>query len=159
MGGGQTLLSAVAGASTVSSLEAGYTGTGIRALDAAGKVEWVDENASMSPRARTYQDGTAGARSNVATRNPQAPMIKYKDASGAERPVRFDGMEGEVLIDRKTSVVTTAKAQEQALRQAEALRQNGLRGRWEVPNQTAATRATDMFRRLQINNIDVKVAP
>ena len=62
-----------------------------------------------------------------------------------------------VLIDRKLAVVTSAKAQSQALRQSAALRQNGLRGVWEVPDATQAGRATRMFNELGIDNISVRV--
>ena len=44
--------------------------------------------------------------------------------------VKFDGLDGDVLIDRKISVVTTDKAKDQALRQSEALSQSGLTARW-----------------------------
>ena len=121
------------------------------------QVEWVDENASMSNQARDYQATAAGARSNPATRSPQAPQLEYTDGRGERRAVRFDGVEGNVVIDRKLSVVTTAKARNQALRQSEALRQNGLMGRWEVSSQAEANRATKMFKELGIKNITVKV--
>jgi filamentous hemagglutinin len=63
------------------------------------------------------------------------------------------------LIDRKVSVTTFPKSQNQALRQSEALRQNGLTGRWEVPTESEAARARRMFVRLGIDNIEVKVVP
>jgi hypothetical protein len=55
--------------------------------------EWVDELAEMSPRASDYQAGAEGARSNVTTGSPQAPVVAG---------VRFDGVDGDVLIDRKS---------------------------------------------------------
>ncbi len=47
----------------------------------------------------------------------------------------------------------------QALRQSQALEQNGLTGRWEFPTEAEAARAIKMFEKLGITNIDVKVVP
>jgi len=124
---------------------------------AALKVRWIDENAAMSPAARDYNDSATGARSNPVTQSGQAPAIIRTMPDGSQRAVKFDGVEGGVLIDRKLSVVTTAKAKEQAMRQSEALAQNGLTGRWEVPSESQAARARKMFEELGIKNIDVKV--
>jgi len=121
------------------------------------EVKFVDESASMSDRARRFEDSAIGARSNPVTRSGQAPQLTRKLTDGTERPVRFDGLEGDVLIDRKLSVVTTKKAQNQAVRQSEALSQNGYRGRWEVPNESQKRRAESMFKKLDINNISVRV--
>ncbi len=121
------------------------------------KVTWIDENASMSQTAQTYNDSVSGARSNATTQKSQTPSIKYS-SSGQERIVRFDGAEGSVMIDRKLSTVTTDKVKNQALRQSEALHQNGLTGRWEVPNQTQQARAEKLFSDLNITNIEVKIS-
>ena len=115
---------------------------------AAERITWVDEVADMSPRARTYDDGASGSRSNVETRKRQAPALPRTTADGRTTSVRFDGIDGDVLVDRKISVVTTPKAKEQVLRQSEALQQNGLTGRWEVPTQSQADRASRMFNEL-----------
>ena len=121
------------------------------------KVKWVDENASMSQRARDYNDSASGARSNIETQKGQGPSIDRIDANGVNKPVRFDGVDGNVMIDRKVSVVTTQKAKDQAVRQSEALKNNGMTGRWEVPSQAQANRAQKMFDELGIKNIEVKV--
>lgn len=76
---------------------------------------------------------------------------------GTKRLVKFDGVDGNVLIDRKVSIVTTSKAKDQALRQAEVLLQNGLTARWEVPNAAQQARAVKMLNELNINNISVRV--
>lgn len=76
-------------------------------------VKWVDENAGMSSRARDYNDSASGARSNIDTQKGQAPTIDRIDEAGKNRAVRFDG---DVMIDRKISVVTTPKAKNQAIR-------------------------------------------
>jgi len=121
------------------------------------KVTWVDENATMKPDARQYQDCATGARCNVVTQRQQAPSIERTLEDGSKKVVRFDGLDGDILIDRKISVVTTSKAKEQALRQSQALKENGMTARWEVPTQTQANRAEKMFRELNIENITVKV--
>lgn len=76
---------------------------------------------------------------------------------GTKRLVKFDGVDGEVMVDRKVSIVTTQKAMDQALRQSDVLRQNGLTARWEVPNASQRTRAINMLKKLNINNISVVV--
>ncbi|WP_208605643.1 hypothetical protein [Rhizobium aegyptiacum] len=113
----------------------------------------------MSPRARLYDDGAIGSRSNVETQKGQAPTLTRTTPDGQKASVRFDGVDGDVLIDRKISVVTTQKVKDQVLRQSEALQQNGLSGRWEVPNQSQADRATKIFKDLGVKNITVKVVP
>jgi hypothetical protein len=123
------------------------------------KVTWVDENAAMSARAHNYNDAATGARSNLATQSSQAPAIERTLSDGSATIVKFDGLDGSVLIDRKLSVVTTNKAKNQALRQSQALSENGLTGRWEVPTQAEANRAIKMFNELGIKNIEIKVVP
>ncbi len=120
-------------------------------------IEFVDETASMSPRARVFDSGATGSRSNINTRNPQAPQIQRTLPDGTTRPVHLDGVDRNIVIDRKLSVVTSPKAKNQAIRQSQALRQNGLLGRWEVPNESQAARARKMFKELGITNITVEV--
>ncbi|NNA70104.1 hypothetical protein [Pseudomonas gessardii] len=89
----------------------------------------------MSSRARDYNDSATGARSNPATQSGQAPALERTMPDGSTRLVKFDGMDGKVLVDRKISVVTTSKSKDQVLRQSDVLSQNGLTARWEVPTQ------------------------
>ncbi|MGP8485712.1 hemagglutinin repeat-containing protein [Paraburkholderia fungorum] len=123
------------------------------------QVRWVDENAGMGQSARDYNDSATGARSNPETQKGQAPALERTMPDGSTRIVKFDGVDGDVMIDRKVSVVTTDKAKDQAIRQSEALAQNGLTGRWEVPTEQQASRAQKMFNDLGIKNITVKVVP
>lgn len=122
-------------------------------------IELVDENAHMSDEAREYQDSAEGARSNAETRKGQAPSLNRTLPDGKKRPVRFDGVDGKVMIDRKISIYTTKKAKNAAKRQSQALAENNLKGRWEVPNQAEANRAQKIFDELGIKNISVKVVP
>jgi filamentous hemagglutinin len=125
--------------------------------EASRLINKTSDHASMSPRARDYNDSASGARSNIETQKGQAPSIDRIDADGKSKPVRFDGIDENVMIDRKISVVTTQKAKDQALRQSDALKNNGMTGRWEVTTQTQANRAQKMFDELGIKNIEVKV--
>jgi hypothetical protein len=109
--------------------------------------------------ARVYDEGAMGSRSNIETQKGQALTLARTTSDGRTATVRFDGVDGDVLIDRKLSVVTTKKVKGQVLRQSEALQQNGLTGRWEVPTQAQAARATRMFSRLNFSDIAVKVVP
>jgi filamentous hemagglutinin len=106
---------------------------------AASKVKWVDENLSTNQAARDYNDSATGARSNSATQSGQAPALERTLPDGSVRLVKFDGLDGDVLVDRKLAVVTTEKSQAQLIRQSDALSQNGLTGRWEVPTAQQAT--------------------
>jgi hypothetical protein len=72
----------------------------------------------MSARASAYQDGAEGAHSSIATGLREAPTVGG---------VRFDGFDGDVLIDRKTAVTLTPKTKLQAMRQTKALADAGLR--------------------------------
>lgn len=121
---------------------------------------WVDENASMRPRAKAYNDSAPGARSNSATRKSQAPAIYRTTADGKRRPVRFDGFEDDaypIYIDRKTGVRFTKGAIDQAQRQSIALRQNNAVGRWDVPDEKTKRAALKLLRKAEVNNISVKV--
>lgn len=122
-------------------------------------IEVVDENAHMSDEAREYQDSAEGARSNAETRKGQAPSLNRTLPDGKKRLVRFDGVDDKVMIDRKISIYTTKKAKNAAKRQSQALAENNLKGRWEVPNQAEAKRAQKIFDELGITNISVKVVP
>lgn len=73
--------------------------------------------------------------------------------------VKFDGVDGTIMIDRKTNIVTTQKSMEQAMRQSDALRQNGLKGRWEVPDADVKAKAKKLLDKLDIDNITITVEP
>ena len=120
-------------------------------------VRWVDERAGMSTKARYYNDSVSGASSNPATQKGLAPSLEFTASDGKTKVVRFDGIENSVLIDRKISIVTTDKVRNQALRQSEALTQNNLTARWEVPDQTQFNRAQKMLSDLKISNIKVSI--
>jgi len=116
-------------------------------------VNWVTENASMSPRARAYEDAALNARPG------QAPAISRTLEDGTLKPVRFDGLDGNVMIDRKISIFTSNKTRNTIQRQSQALSENGMTARWEVPTQAQANRAQRLFDELGVTNIIVRVVP
>ncbi len=128
-------------------------------LGADGKVIWVHENSSMSIAARNYDDTATGSRYSIDTKSPLAPAVVRIDRDGNSTFVRFDGVDSGILVDRKLAVLTTQKAKDQIMRQSDALQQNSLAGRWEVPSQYQADRAIRMFKELGVSNIEVRVVP
>jgi RHS repeat-associated protein len=125
----------------------------------SNKVRWLDHTPSMDSAARHYEDAAAGARSRVSTQRREVPVVDRTLPTGSKAPVKFDGIDEDVLIDRKTAITTFQKSKNQALRQSQALTENGLQGRWEVPNEAAAKRARKMLQQLGITCIDVRVVP
>jgi hypothetical protein len=128
------------------------------ASDVQGKVRFIDDTPHMSEAARDFEDAATGARSNVSTQKRQVPVLERKLPDGSVADVKFDGIDGNVLIDRKRAITTFEKSKEQAIRQSDALRQNGLTGRWEVLNEREAARARKMLEELHIDNIVVEVS-
>jgi RHS repeat-associated protein len=130
-------------------------------------VRWVDEGGNlragrspgMPSDAYEYQSQATGARSNASTGRSQAPRLEYTDATGESATVKFDGLEGIRLIDRKTAIHTGPKTQLLAQRQSMALAKQGLEGVWEVPNASEAARATKLLQDLGIGNITVRIKP
>ena len=122
-------------------------------------VQWIPDTPKMLPAARNYEDSATGARSGVETGNREVPVIQRTLPDGGSVNVKFDGLDEGVLLDRKLSITTFPKSRDQAIRQSQSLEENGIRGRWEVPDESQATRARKMLEELGITNIDVGVAP
>ncbi|ANP52026.1 RHS repeat-associated protein [Streptomyces griseochromogenes] len=123
-----------------------------------GDVDWVSEPTRTGP-AQDYEDGAQGARSRISNQKREVPALDYVNLEGDTRQVKFDGFDEKngVMIDRKYGVATAEKTQRTVINQSMALEQNGYTGLWEVANQRAFNRATRMFARLGITNIDVQV--
>ncbi|RFS86233.1 hypothetical protein D0T12_06350 [Actinomadura spongiicola] len=136
-----------------------YVGSGpISALvhNCDGEVDWVNENATMDSAARAYDDGALGAVRG------KAPALHYYGANrNSLSIVKFDGVDlkNRVMIDRKLNVKGYPKTYRQAQNQSLALEQNGMTGRWEVPNERAAKDARRILGRLNITNIRVRIVP
>jgi RHS repeat-associated protein len=141
--------------------------SGQAAESAEYAARWVDEGGNlragkspgMSAEAYTYQSATPGARSNPWTGRSQAPALDYVDVTGNPATVKFDGVEGAQLIDRKVAVHTGPKTRALARRQSEALAQKGLTGVWELPTASEAARAQQLLIEEGITNIAVRVTP
>jgi len=119
-------------------------------------VRWVDEAPMRDGPAKDYQDSVPGARSNAATKRRQVPALERTMPDGKKRLVKFDGVRGRIMIDRKWRIVRTDKAKEQALRQSEVLSQHDLVGHWEVPNEKERRYAKKLFDKLGIINIKAR---
>jgi len=76
---------------------------------------------------------------------------------GSLRPVKFDGIDGDYVIDRKLKVVDAPHAREQLMRQSEVLAQHRLTGTWEVPNQKQNIKALKLFEKMKVRNIKVRI--
>jgi len=76
---------------------------------------------------------------------------------GSKRPVKFDGVQGEYVIDRKWRVMDRPRARAQLLRQSEVLAQHRLIGTWEVPDEAERIAALKLFRKMKVANIKVRV--
>jgi hypothetical protein len=113
----------------------------------------------MKKAARDYQDRAIGARYNRVTRKSHVPALAWTGPEGKENLVRFDSLDGDVLIDRKHGVATTEHLGRKALRQSEAVAYSNYRCRWEVPNKNQARRAKRLFDKYGISNISVEIVP
>lgn len=69
--------------------------------------------------------------------------------------VKFDGVRGNTMVDRKLGFGSSSL--KQARRQEEALKQNDLRAVWEVPNAKAARRAMRILENARASRIKVKI--
>lgn len=76
---------------------------------------------------------------------------------GSKRPVKFDGVQGEYLIDRKCAIKDLPRARAQLMRQSEVLAQHRLIGVWEVPNQAQKIKAIKMLKKMNVTNIKIRV--
>jgi len=105
-------------------------------------------------------DMTAGAANRAATLRHMPEILGLIPSSDR---VSDDAIgrssDGPAAISRKLSVVTGTKAKEQARRQADALRHNGLVGRWEVPTRDDAVRAARLLRECGALEIGVRIVP
>ena len=76
---------------------------------------------------------------------------------GSKRPVKFDGRQGEYVIDRKWGVRDAPHARAQLLRQSQVLAQHRLIGTWEVPTPVQRAKAVKLLKKMKVTNIKVRV--
>jgi hypothetical protein len=115
------------------------------------QIGWVKENLGRDTPAKLYNDSATGAQPG------QAPTLMRTMPDGSKRPVKFDGIQGEYVIDRKWRVVNRPRARAQLLRQSEVLAQHRLIGTWEVPNEAERIAALKLLRKMNVTNIKVRV--
>lgn len=100
----------------------------------------------MSERARKYESGAVGYRVG------EAPSLRYVNPNPGKNRVRFDGIEGTTLIDRKLSLYSSTKGKYALQRQFEAVMQNsGFTVRIEVPTDAVKNRMEKVMRDLRID--------
>lgn len=115
------------------------------------EIGWVKENLGPEKAWTQYNDSATGARPG------QAPTLMRTMPDGSKRPVKFDGIQGEYVIDRKFTVVNRPRARAQLLRQSEVLAQHRLIGTWEVPDEVQRIAAMKLLKQMKVTNIKVRV--
>ncbi len=115
------------------------------------EIGWVKENLVSDKPWKIYNDTAPGARPG------QAPTLMRTVPKGAKRPVKFDGLQGETVIDRKWAIRDLPRARAQTLRQSDVLAQHRLIGVWEVPNEKQLLAARNLLKKLKVTNIKVRV--
>lgn len=115
------------------------------------QIGWVKETTKSEKPWKAYNDAATGAQPG------RAPTLMRTMADGSKRPVKFDGIQGDYVIDRKWKVVDAPHARAQLLRQSKVLAEHRLIGTWEVPNSLQKAKALKLLKKTNINNIHVKV--
>ena len=130
-------------------------------------VNWVDEggdlragkSAGMRSDAYDYQSGVSGARSNAVTGRPMAPQLEMPALDGSTVTAKFDGIDGNEIIDRKLNPMFTVGAVDLARRQAATAAYNGFQAVWELPTEEAVAAANRFMDYAGISTIVVRMAP
>ncbi|HJO65945.1 MAG TPA: hypothetical protein QF469_11435 [Sphingomonas sanguinis] len=115
------------------------------------QIGWVKETVRSDKPWKAYNDAATGSRPS------QAPTLMRTMPDGSKRPVKFDGIQGDYVIDRKWSVRDAPRARAQILRQSEVLAQHRLIGLWEVPTSAQKTKALKLLKKMNVTNIHAKV--
>jgi hypothetical protein len=115
------------------------------------QIGWVTETTKSQKPWKAYNDAATGAQPG------RAPTLMRTMADGSKRPVKFDGIQGDYVIDRKWKVVDAPHARAQLLRQSEVLAEHRLIGTWEVPTPVQKAKALKLFKKMKVANIHVKV--
>jgi hypothetical protein len=115
------------------------------------QIRWIKEKGGRNTHWQRYQDAADGTRPNLA------PALMRTMPDGSKRPVKFDGIRGEYVIDRKWKVVDAPHARAQVRRQTQALSEHRLMGTWEVRNERHRIKARKLFEKMGVHNIIVRV--
>lgn len=76
---------------------------------------------------------------------------------GSRRPVKFDGVRGDYVIDRKWKVINAPHARAQIVRQSDVSTQHRLIGVGEVLTPARKTKAIKLLKKVSVVNISVRV--
>jgi hypothetical protein len=115
------------------------------------QIGWVKETTKSQKPWKAYNDAEPGAQPG------RAPTLMRTLADGSMRPVKFDGIQGDYVIDRKWSVVDRPRARAQLLRQSQGLAEHRLIATWEVPTPVEKAKALKLLKKMNVTNIHVKV--
>ena len=115
------------------------------------QIGWAKETHNSNRPWVAYNDAASGARPGLA------PTLMRTMPDGSQRPVKFDGVQGDYVIDRKWIVMDAPRARAQILRQSEVLAQHRLIATWEVPNALQKTKALNLLKKMNVTNINVRV--
>jgi len=116
------------------------------------QIGWVKETLNSTKPWVFYNDAAPGARRG------KAPVLMRTMPDGSKRPVKFDGVQADYVIDRKWKIVDAPRSRAQVERQTEVLRQHRLIGLWEVPNPAQKVKAFKLLRRTKASNIKIRIA-
>ena len=93
------------------------------------------------------------------TRQSLAAQLKMLAADGLTVTAKFDGVDGNEIIDRKLNPRFSPKAVDQAQRQAATAAYNGLLALWKLSIQDAVDAVNRFMRYANIGTITVRLAP
>lgn len=100
---------------------------------------------------KAYNATATGARPGLV------PTLTRTLLDGSKRSVKFDGVQGDTLIDRKRSVCSMPRAKAQTFRQSEVLSQHNLVAVWEVPDKKQLVAARRLLKKLKVGNIRARM--
>ncbi|MFO1064055.1 MAG: polymorphic toxin-type HINT domain-containing protein [Pirellulales bacterium] len=117
------------------------------------------ENSAKSLAAADFENGTVGAATDVATRMRVVPTLKFDNPNPRGRNfIRFDGQDGNVMIDRKLNVTTKSKQLRDLQRISQALIQNpNYAVVIEVPDAKVYRAAVRALSKAGVTNIDLRI--
>lgn len=115
------------------------------------EIGWAKETLKRNTAWAAYNDSASGARQGFA------PTLMRTMPDGSKRPVKFDGIRGDYVIDRKWRIVTAPRAGQQVLRQSQVLAEHRLIGVWEVPTEKQRLKAVKFLKKMNVTNINVRV--
>jgi hypothetical protein len=107
-----------------------------------------------------FEGGAMGVAMSLDSNNKLVPILRYDNKNKRGRQfIKFDGVEGNTLIDRKLNVTTFNKSIDQVQRADEALKQNTAYSvRYEVPANRVAAMKKLLMKAGVANNPRITVA-